>query len=269
MTSIRRVLLQQALELSYDERERLLLAIEGAASVGRRHQFFSWAQTVVQSLIPHDMLFCAYGDQSLRTFRIDSFASEQVPPETLAQMCHPSDGIMVKVISTWREIGAAPVLACPKMNGQSHYTRFQRDLERYKLTNLAAHGTPGAKESPDTYFCFCRVREPLSAKHAYMLEMLVPHLHVAFVRTLQHSVQDTSVRDLPFAEKLITEREVEVLHWVRDGKSNYEIAMILGISPLTVKNHLQKVFKKLKVKNRAQAIAKSVSLRIISSQAAR
>jgi DNA-binding CsgD family transcriptional regulator len=64
---------------------------------------------------------------------------------------------------------------------------------------------------------------------------------------------------------MITSREIEILQWVRDGKSNHEIGDILAISPLTVKNHVQKILKKLKVQNRAQAVARGISLQLIKS----
>jgi DNA-binding CsgD family transcriptional regulator len=47
---------------------------------------------------------------------------------------------------------------------------------------------------------------------------------------------------------------VEVLHWLGLGKSNDEIATILGISFHTVKNHLDHIFHKLGVHNRHEAI---------------
>jgi DNA-binding CsgD family transcriptional regulator len=54
----------------------------------------------------------------------------------------------------------------------------------------------------------------------------------------------------------LTQREIEILHWVAQGKTNSEIAIILSISAFTVKNHLQRVFQKLDVTNRAQAVSK-------------
>jgi DNA-binding CsgD family transcriptional regulator len=54
-----------------------------------------------------------------------------------------------------------------------------------------------------------------------------------------------------------------VLNWVREGKTNQEIAQILDISPLTVKNHVQKILRKLKVTNRAQAVARGIAARLI------
>jgi DNA-binding CsgD family transcriptional regulator len=54
----------------------------------------------------------------------------------------------------------------------------------------------------------------------------------------------------------LSSREQEIMDWVKHGKTNYEIGMILDISAFTVKNHLQRIFKKLDVLNRAQAVAK-------------
>ena len=55
------------------------------------------------------------------------------------------------------------------------------------------------------------------------------------------------------APMTLTAREREVLHWVREGKRNAEIAAILGISPHTVHHHLEKIFAKLGVETRAAA----------------
>ena len=53
----------------------------------------------------------------------------------------------------------------------------------------------------------------------------------------------------------LTPREREVLRWVREGKRNAEIAMILGISRHTVHHHLENMFAKLGVETRAAAAA--------------
>lgn len=53
----------------------------------------------------------------------------------------------------------------------------------------------------------------------------------------------------------LTPREAEILLWVSQGKTNPEIAMILGIGLTTVKKHLEAVFAKLGVENRTSAAA--------------
>lgn len=58
----------------------------------------------------------------------------------------------------------------------------------------------------------------------------------------------------------VTAREAEVLLWLSRGKANREIGQILGISPRTVNKHLEQVFIKLGVENRASAAARAARL---------
>lgn len=53
-------------------------------------------------------------------------------------------------------------------------------------------------------------------------------------------------------------REAEVLLWIARGKPNKDVSDILGISPRTVNKHLEQVFTKLGVENRASAAALAV-----------
>jgi len=55
--------------------------------------------------------------------------------------------------------------------------------------------------------------------------------------------------------KELSDREIEVLQHVADGKSNKEVARALTISEKTVKAHLRSIFRKLEVGDRAQAVA--------------
>jgi len=56
----------------------------------------------------------------------------------------------------------------------------------------------------------------------------------------------------------LTRRESEVLTWIARGKSNRDIADILKLSPRTVNKHLEQIYAKLGVENRASAAALAV-----------
>ncbi len=56
----------------------------------------------------------------------------------------------------------------------------------------------------------------------------------------------------------LTARESEVLLWISRGKQNREVSEILGISPRTVNKHLEQIFAKMGVENRASATAIAV-----------
>jgi DNA-binding CsgD family transcriptional regulator len=67
-----------------------------------------------------------------------------------------------------------------------------------------------------------------------------------------------STANLPtlFSSELgLTTRESEVLSWLSKGKTNRDIAQILGLSPRTVDKHLEQIYAKLGVENRTAAAA--------------
>lgn len=61
----------------------------------------------------------------------------------------------------------------------------------------------------------------------------------------------------------LSEREVEILRWVAQGKSNGVIASILAISSGTVDTYLRRIFEKLGVGDRTAAAVKGVSMGLI------
>jgi DNA-binding response OmpR family regulator/DNA-binding CsgD family transcriptional regulator len=62
----------------------------------------------------------------------------------------------------------------------------------------------------------------------------------------------------------LTDRETDVLLWIAAGKSNRDIADILGLSHRTINKYLDQIYLKISVENRASAAAKAV--RVLSGQ---
>ncbi len=56
----------------------------------------------------------------------------------------------------------------------------------------------------------------------------------------------------------LTERELECLFWIAEGKTSDEIAVILGISRNTINNYITSVMRKTATKTRSEAIAYAV-----------
>lgn len=63
---------------------------------------------------------------------------------------------------------------------------------------------------------------------------------------------------------ILTKREKEVFTLLVSNKSTKEIAMDLGISEKTVRNHISNAMQKLGVKGRAQAVVELLKMKIIS-----
>jgi DNA-binding CsgD family transcriptional regulator len=66
-----------------------------------------------------------------------------------------------------------------------------------------------------------------------------------------------------FWELRLTKRQIECLYWAQEGKSAFDIGLILGISPRTVEGHLAKVCRTLGVRTRIQAIVKARELGLL------
>lgn len=91
----------------------------------------------------------------------------------------------------------------------------------------------------------------------YPYKLMLNHL----MSHLNHAVQQVLQRRKSGIE--LSDREYEVLRWLREGKSNWEISRILQISEHTVKYHVSNLYRKLEVTNRGQAVGKAVAEEII------
>ena len=58
----------------------------------------------------------------------------------------------------------------------------------------------------------------------------------------------------------LTSREAEILAGIAQGKTDKAIAEDLYVSPLTVKTHLQRIYRKVGVKSRAEALSRALTL---------
>jgi DNA-binding response OmpR family regulator/DNA-binding CsgD family transcriptional regulator len=81
--------------------------------------------------------------------------------------------------------------------------------------------------------------------------------HEFLLRLAKDSSTETPAE---FSSELgLTTREGEVLSWLSKGKTNRDIAQILGLSPRTVDKHLEQIYSKLGVENRTAAAAIAVN----------
>jgi DNA-binding NarL/FixJ family response regulator len=100
-------------------------------------------------------------------------------------------------------------------------------------------------------------------------EDLLKAIHARLRRAEQHSQQEFKPNFSswePLLKLELTPRVAEVLLWVAQGKTNADIATILGISESTVKKHLLEIFQALGVETRSAATLRA--LEVLSSPAA-
>ncbi|MBB4010418.1 response regulator transcription factor [Allorhizobium taibaishanense] len=80
---------------------------------------------------------------------------------------------------------------------------------------------------------------------------------------VQSPVQTTTICN-PSAPSL-SQRQIDVLQLIAKGRTNKEIAIILGISPFTVRIHVSAVFRALGVGTRAGAVSKGIATGLIAA----
>ena len=253
---------ERFIALTQRELEYLFRIIESSTSITQRHQFFLWAQGDMQSLLPHSMLVCILDDRSGESISIEKFSRTQICEAKFAELCRPEGGIIFRLMSSWSTGKNQPLLLSADKPHSAAYRYFANDLKCDDLERVAAHGMYDANGRPSSFFAFTQFSVPLGERHAYFLELLMPHMHMALVRMLFHERHRKDGVVVGKHRKLITDRETEILRYVQSGKNNHEIGQLLNISPLTVKNHVQKILRKLDVNNRAHAVAKAMALKI-------
>jgi DNA-binding CsgD family transcriptional regulator len=102
------------------------------------------------------------------------------------------------------------------------------------------------------------------ARAADILDVIKPHLALALYRLTRDSKQVLTEK-LPNSERLLyeytlTHREVETLKLILSGIPTNEICDLLSISPNTLKNHLQNIYRKLDVHNRIELVQKVMGM---------
>ncbi len=130
------------------------------------------------------------------------------------------------------------------------------------MSSVLVHGVRDERSRHDCLYVFLSADPHVDPAAEENLRMVIPfvdaalrqvsHLPCQYRREPSESSAADGDADQP-TEQFLSEREQEIMEWVRLGKTNYEIGIILNISTFTVKNHLQRIFRKLDVTNRAQA----------------
>ena len=103
-------------------------------------------------------------------------------------------------------------------------------------------------------FCSFASAERVDAKrYVPLVEYFGYHVHLALLRIAPKNSQAVApcVREL-------TLREMTILNWVKNGKTNWEIAKIMGVSERTIRFHVESIFSKLDVTSRSHAVATAI-----------
>lgn len=265
--------------------DALVRLIETAPQVSRRPQFFLWSQGSLHSLLPHLVLICGAYVRQRRALSLSVFQSVVIAPQTLQDLSDPNSALMKACATEWVHGGGKPLmLSIELLTGQAQ-AQALRLQEQTGPMRLLVHGVSRPQRLSELESLFVLLR-PTSehdadalAESVRRLESLTPCLHATWRQVLTAdfvlgSDQPTPREPDGFSGRLptadpekLTDREHEILIGAREGKSNLQIGQDLNISALTVKNHIQKILRKLGARNRAHAVALAMAQGLFSSTA--
>ena len=259
--------MSQPFRLDDSDRGRYADAVEASFLVGSRQQFFVWSQSSVQALIPHEILICGIEDGSRQAMALHRFsASRYFRQEHFDVVADPHTGLLRCLLAAAAGSRSSVVFSPSAALATSSSRPADEDLlmlvTTNELKNLAAQLVMGTGGRFEAFYGFSRLSVALDARLGYLIELLVPHLHNAFLRVLateREAAGATSKR----AGRLVTPRQEEILNLIKCGKTNLEIAELLSCSPWTIKNHIQAILRKLDSNTRTHAIARAMSLGIL------
>ena len=106
-----------------------------------------------------------------------------------------------------------------------------------------AHGVRNLKKTEASFFCFHGLKR--CPRTEEILRLVVPHFHAVL-----HRLENIFRSNSP-----LTPKETEVLKWITQGKSTWDISVIMGISERTVRFHVSNILQKLDAVTRSHAVA--------------
>ena len=252
------------------EQEYLLRIIEASLQLRDLRQFFLWSQGQLQALLPHQQLVCMHFGADGALLRLEALGGDLRDEATTARLCDPHSGLAVRLARHCSATAALPCMADLRDGAEARvFAPFQQELSACGYDNLLLDGS-GPLAGGATVFALFGLPMRPGPRHAYFLALLLPHLHLALLRLAPVAgAQPRSVSGIETARVVLrplSAREAEIVHWLRTGKRNDEIGVILGLSGLTVKNHLQRIYKLLGVRNRSEAVARCAELHLLSDE---
>ena len=130
---------------------------------------------------------------------------------------------------------------------------FMAKAKKYGLGDGITTGFADLACRVATFCSFASAESVDARRYMPLIEYFGYHVHLALLRTGPKNTQSTDR-----CVKLLTIREMVILNWIRNGKTNWEIAKIIGVTERTVRFHIENIFSKLAVTSRSQAVATAI-----------
>lgn len=217
----------------------------------------------MQNYLAHDIMIAAWGNFQSGVIQHDVISALEGARSTNSNV-ETITPLLLDFFRRWAAAGSKPfALTATDIGFALEADGLKRGLDQALQTMQYAmvHCINDERSSYDCLYAAFRIKENFTESDREIMTMVLPYVDLALrqVELLPHQSPDSAVITHPLIYDLLqsrglSAREIEILQWVTLGKTNPEIGKILRISEYTVKNHMQRIFKKMNVSNRAQAV---------------
>jgi transcriptional regulator EpsA len=240
---------------------KIFSVIEQSYAIDNHLDFFNWLQEGVNEFLPHDVVLACWGDfekkldKSKLNYDVASNVSE-INTQTIFDSHDAFDHSMLHLHRLWQDNDNC-WFVINTLDGAESEGMLNIGLPSglAQLNSLMVYGVSDLRGSNECLYVFFSKEKVFDVPNSVM-GLIMPHIDNV-LRKIQH-LEPLSVVTGSTAvvnESGLSRREIEIIHWIKSGKTNQEIAAILNISQNTVKSHLKRVFQKMNVTRRAQAVA--------------
>ncbi|MDA8091749.1 MAG: LuxR family transcriptional regulator [Nitrospiraceae bacterium] len=132
--------------------------------------------------------------------------------------------------------------------------KFLMESGDFNLKEGYTAGTRNRKGSEGSIFSISGSFLKREKRVEIALGIIAPHLHNSMLRICNETKRQKAK---------ISVREKDVLSWLKEGKSSWDISGILNVSEATVNFHIKNIMQKLDTVNRAQSVAKAIEIGVI------
>lgn len=245
-----------------EQQQRLILeVIQLAARAKTITELDAILDGPLKSLLCYEMMICGTGFHTDQGCYVYKYHSRSFPMEFFFELRNPSGSIDSALMRRWMET-RRPVYYQSGRDDALFSDEWVKVFNAYHLRNTVGHAVADRNDVVGNYFVFARLEGEVGQVHAHVLELVTPSLCLAVNRALAAEDND---ENFPGAVRaLISKKQREILQWIYQGKTNWEISKILEIKEETVKYHVDQAMTKLKVKTRAQAVGRALEIGAIS-----
>lgn len=208
-------------------------------SMDKEQSVYQWMKEEVRKYVPHQMAICGLAKPS--TLGISIMHAETIDtPSNYIEQASRLFPVGCPILSRWLLIRKPQFVEFGKTKDQGMDMLF----DVLNVKNLFLHGYVDPHGGYISFFCFYQMDVPLAEVCHDEADQLAEVIHRGLVK--QHSISAT----LHKSKHKLTNAEYEVYKWLKLGKTNWEIGIILGKSQWTVKTQVQHILRKLNVNSR-------------------